>query len=441
MKLSALSPGARRRLQWLSALTLAAAATAGCGRSESQPAPGPPPAVPVTAAEVIAREVVQWDEFTGRVEAVKTVELRPRVSGYIQSVQFREGAEVRRGQTLFVIDPRPYQADLDRAEAEQARTASRLDLARGDFARAEKLVQTQAISREEYDTRASAVREAQAAHAAAAAALQSARLNMEWTRVTAPIAGRVSRALVVEGNLVQGGGAGATLLTTLVSLSPMYVYFDADEQTLLRYIRLARAGERASSREVSNPVEVALADEEGFPHKGRIDFVDNRIDPTTGTIRGRAVIEDPSQVLTPGMFARVRIPGSGKFNAVMVSDRAVMTDQSNKFVLVVDAQGKAEYRKVELGPIVEGLRAIREGVKAGEKVIVNGMQRVRPGMQVQAEVVPMPATLGDAPAKAALTQVPKAGAPKPEAPGADQGAKPAAAAPGPAAPKSAEPKT
>jgi multidrug efflux system membrane fusion protein len=264
---------------------------------------------------------------------------------------------------------------------------------------------------------------------------------MEWTRVTAPIAGRVSRALVVEGNLVQGGGAGATLLTTLVSLSPMYVYFDADEQTLLRYIRLARAGERASSREVSNPVEVALADEEGFPHKGRIDFVDNRIDPTTGTIRGRAVIEDPSQVLTPGMFARVRIPGSGKFNAVMVSDRAVMTDQSNKFVLVVDAQGKAEYRKVELGPIVEGLRAIREGVKAGEKVIVNGMQRVRPGMQVQAEVVPMPATLGDAPAKAALTQVPKAGAPKPEAPGADQGAKPAAAAPGPAAPKSAEPKT
>lgn len=418
MNAAAPARGAVRRPSPLLALLLAGVVAAGCGRSEGQPAPGPPPATPVTAAEVIAREVVQWDEFTGRVEAVKTVELRPRVSGYIQSVNFKEGSEVKKGATLFVIDPRPYQAELDRAVAEFERTRSRMDLARGDFARAEKLVQTQAISKEEFDTRASTVREAQASHSAAAAALQTAKLNMEWTRVAAPISGRISRAEVVEGNLVQGGSAGATLLTTLVSLAPMYVYFDADEQTLLRYIRLARAGERPSSRDVSNPVEVALADEEGFPHKGRIDFVDNRVDPTTGTIRGRALIEDVSAVLTPGMFARVRIPGSGKFHAVLVSDRAVMTDQSNRFVLVVNAKNETEYRKVTLGPVVEGLRAIRSGVNPGEKVIVSGMQRVRPGMQVQAEIVPMPATLDDAPAKAAVSEAPKARPEKPgEAPG------------------------
>jgi RND family efflux transporter MFP subunit len=351
------------------------------GCSGKPPAAPPPPAV--TVAVVPEREVTEWDEFTGRMEAVDAVEIRPRVSGYIQRVDFAEGKEVRKGEVLFEIDPRPYQADLARAQAqlEQARTAA--DLASKEVVRAEKLVNVQAISREEFDSRTSAEANSQAAVRAAEAAVQTARLNLEWTRVRAPIGGRVSNAEVTEGNLVQAGPPTATLLTTVVSLDPIYVYFEGDEQTYLKYSGLARAGSRPSSRDVRNPVYLGLMNEDGqFPHRGYIDFVDNQLNPQTGTIRARAVFSNKDRLFTPGLFARVRLVGSGKYRATLVLDRAIGTDQDKKFVLVLKPDNTVDYRPVQLGRLIEGLRVITSGLKEGDKVVINGIQRVRPGMKV-----------------------------------------------------------
>jgi len=367
-------------------LSLISILLAGCNRSGSQQPAGPPSAPAVSVAEVIEREIAEWDEFTGRLEAVETVEVRPRVDGQIERVAFRHGAEVKKGDLLFVIDARTYKAEYDRAQAELARVRSQLDLARIQLERAQKVVGSGGVAKQEVDERAAAVKQFETEIAAAQATLESARLNVEFTQVRAPIAGRTSRAEVTAGNLVTNA---TTLLTTIVSLDPIYLYFEGDERVYLRYQELARAGDRPSSRIVRNPVFIGLTNEEGHPHEGYIDFIDNRLDPRTGTIRARGVFSNKDRLFTPGLFARVKLVGSGRYRAVLVNDRAIGTDQDRKFVLVVDAGGNTQYRAVKLGPIVDGLRIVREGLKAGEVIVVNGLQRVRPGMPVKPNKVPM----------------------------------------------------
>jgi len=354
----------------------------GCERPQAAPAPAPPK---VTVSRPVVRDVIEWDEYTGRLVAVESVEVRARVSGYLQSIHFNDGAIVKKGSLLFVIDPRPYQAELDKAAAELKLANARLDLAKSDSARAQRLLQVRAISEEEADTRASRQRETQEQLQAARAAVDTAKLNVEFTRITAPITGRISRKLVTQGNLINGGTAQSTLLTTIVSLDPIHCYIEADERAYLKYVRLAREGKRASSREARNPAYLALADETGFPHKGYIDFVDNRLDPNTGTMTGRAIFPNPDLTLTPGLFARVRIPGSGNYEALMIPDEAIGTDLSQKFVFVVNDQSIVEYRAVQLGPIISGLRVIREGLKPEDWVISKGIQRARANIKVDPE--------------------------------------------------------
>jgi RND family efflux transporter MFP subunit len=359
-------------------------------------APAAPPLQAVTVASVPEREISEWDEFTGRLEAVDQVEIRPRVSGYIRRVTFTEGREVRKGEVLFEIDPRPYQAELAQAQAELERARSAAALAASDVQRAQTLVKAQAISREEYDSRTSAEAQGGAGVKAAEAAVQTARLNLEWTRVRSPINGRVSNALVTPGNLVEAGPP-ATLLTTVVSLDPMYVYFDSDEQTYLRYAGRAR-NNGSNWRDGKLVVHLGLANEEGYPHEGRLDFVDNQIDPNTGTIRTRAVFSNKSRALTPGLFARVRLVGDHKRKALLVRDAAIGTDQDRKFVLVVGQGDTLAYRPVVPGRLVDGLRIIDSGLQPGEHVVVNGLMRVRPGMKVAPTLSEMTAADSAAPA-------------------------------------------
>lgn len=360
-----------------------AALIAAC-TSEAAPSAGMPPPPEVSVATVAAKPVRQWDEFTGRVVAVETVELRPRVSGYVQRVAYAEGQEVRKGDLLFTIDPRPYRAALDRAQADLARAQAEARLARTQDARAQSLIEARAISREEFETRRAATAQGNAAVRAAEAAVTAAQLDLQFTNVRAPIDGRAGRALATAGNLAQ---ADATLLTTLVSQDPVHVYFETDEQTYLRYQQLARAGARAGE---GNPVRVGLANESGFPHRGTLDFIDNQVEPATGTIRARAVLRNPDRAFTPGLFARVQIEGSGEFRALLIDDKAVLTDQDRKYVYVLGAQNKTERRDVLLGTRIDGLRVVREGLKPGDRVIVNGVQKVfMPGMPVKPTTVAM----------------------------------------------------
>src|SRR6266478_8961030 len=358
--------------------------TGGCGKPVPKIAP-PPPVVSVV--QPIEREVIGWDDYIGRLESPETVEVRARVNGYLDKVHFKEGKEVKKGDVLFTIDPRPYQADYDRAEAERQRAESQADLAKNDAARAGRLIATKAISEEDFDTKNKTYYAALAAVKSAKAARESAKLNLEFTEIHAAIAGRISRALVTEGNLVSGGvsGAGATLLTTIVSLDPLYLYGDADERAILKYIRLSKEGTRVSARDKNIPAEMGLADETGFPHKGFIDFVDNRVDPNTGTMRARGVFANTDHSLSPGFFGRIRIPGSGKYPALLIPDRALGSDQALKFVYVVNAEKKVEFRPVTIGPIIDGLRVVKTGLKAGEPIIVEGLLRVRPGVVVDAK--------------------------------------------------------
>src|SRR5882672_5255491 len=367
----------------------AALLLASCG---ARPAPAPPPPK-VKVVQPVAREITEWDEFTARLDAVDSVEVRPRVSGYLQSIHFEDGAIVHKGDLLFLIDPRPYEAALRHAEADLELAKSRLALARKNFTRAAGLLASHAISQEEADIRESNVRQAEASVDEAQATVDAARLDVEFTHVSAPVGGRVGRKLVTEGNLINGGvGTQGTLLTTIVSLDPIYAYFEADEGSLLKYDRLARLGQRPSSRDYKNPVHVALADEEGFPHPGVMDFVDNQVDRGTGTIVGRAVLPNPDLSLIPGLFARLRLPGSGEYRAILVPDEAIGSDQSQKFVYLVDGESKAQYRTVKIGPLVDGLRVVREGIGPEDRVIVAGLQRVRPGLKVDAqqEAIPPP---------------------------------------------------
>jgi RND family efflux transporter MFP subunit len=359
------------------------------GRKKEPPAAAPLPAV--TVAPVVQREIADWDEFTGRLQAVDAVEIRPRVSGYIKRVSFDEGKEVKKGEVLFEIDPRPYEAALAQAQAELEKARSAAALAASDVERAGKLVKVQAISREEYDSRTSAEAQGGATVRAEEAAVQTARLNLEWTRVRSPIAGRVSNAMVTPGNLVQAGPPEATLLTTVVSLDPMYLYFDSDEQTYLRYAGLTRSA-GTNWRNARLPVYLGLANESGFPHEGRLDFVDNQVDPNTGTIRTRAVFSNRSRALTPGLFARVKLVGSQKSNALLVRDAAIGTDQDRKFVLVLGKGDTLAYRPIEPGRLSDdGLRIVTSGLTPDDRIVVNGLMRVRPGVKVAPTVGKMEA--------------------------------------------------
>jgi RND family efflux transporter MFP subunit len=369
------------------AAVFAAVVLGACSRAEPQMSPPPPP--PVSVAAAMEREVAEWDEFSGRLEAVERVDIRPRVNGYLQAIHFRQGAEVKKGELLFTIDPRPYQAELARAEAALAGARTRAGLARTELARAERLLADNAIAKREYDERVATQHDTEASIRAAEAAVQTARLNLEFTQVRSPIAGRVSKAEVTVGNLVVGDGPTPTQLTSVVSQDPIYVSFEGDEQAYLKYVALARSGERPSSRRVPNPVYMGLGNEEGFPHKGYMEFVDNQLDPRTGTIRARAVFENKDGLFTPGLFARLKLIGSGTYRAVLIDDKAVGTDQSKKFVLVLGPENKVTYRTVKLGPLVDGMRVVKDGLKEGELIVVNGLQRVKPGSAVTPQAVPM----------------------------------------------------
>jgi membrane fusion protein, multidrug efflux system len=370
-----------------SAFPLLALVLAGCAQTAAQPAP--PPAPQVTVANAIERDVTEWDEFTGRLQAVDAVDVRPRVSGYVAAVRFQEGAIVRKGDLLFQIDPRPFQAEVDRLRAELARARATGQRALSELQRAERLRSENAMSNEEHDRRAAFAQESDAQASAVAAGLRAAELNLEFTQVTAPINGRVGRAIVTEGNLVSTGPGEATLLTTVVSLDPVYAYFDADEQIYLRYTTDAGKGGRSRGQSIQRPIHMALANEEGFPREGRMDFLDNQLDATTGTIRGRAVFRNTDGLLTPGLFVRLRLAGSSSHRGLLIQDRAVGTDLNKKFVYVVGPKHDIQYRAVTLGPIVDGLRVVRSGLQDGEPVVVNGLQRVRPGVQVEPVTVPM----------------------------------------------------
>ncbi|KAF1708224.1 efflux RND transporter periplasmic adaptor subunit [Pseudoxanthomonas sacheonensis] len=368
-------------------LALTVAVIAGCSGQAAETGMPPPPEV--SAAPVLVKQVSQWDDFSGRVEAVENVDLRPRVSGYIERVNYEEGQEVRKGDVLFTIDSRSYRAELARAQADLARARSQAELGRSEAARAKKLSELQAISTESYEQRRSAAAEAQANVAAAQAAVDAARLNLEFTQVRAPISGRAGRALVTAGNLVSAGDS-ASVLTTLVSLDKMHVHFDTDERTFLHYAELARKGERPSENGAGVPVQVGLVGEDGFPHTGVVDFLDNQVDPATGTIRARALLDNADRVFTPGLFARVRVLGSGEFKAMLIDDKAVLTDQDRKYVYVVDGKGQAQRKDVQLGRTADGLRIVESGLAAGDKVIVSGVQKVFfPGMPVKAKTVTM----------------------------------------------------
>jgi multidrug efflux system membrane fusion protein len=350
-----------------------------------------PPPPEVSVAKVISKEVSPWDEFTGRVSAVETVELRPRVSGYIERVAYQEGNEVHKGDLLFVIDQRRYRAALDRAAAELERARSEAKLAATEYERAETLLAAKAISREEFEARRAAHAQSNAQVKAAEAAVDNARLDLQFTEVRAPIDGRAGRALVTVGNLAQ---ADATLLTTVVSIDPVHVYFDADEQTFLRYSELARRGEH---RPGSSPVRVGLANETGFPHEGSVDFIDNQVDPKTGTIRARAVVPNGDRAFTPGLFARVQVQGGRRFDALLIDEKAVLTDQDRKYVYVLGPGNVAVRKDVELGRKVGNLRVVDYGLDLQDFVIVHGVQKVFfAGMPVAPQTIAMgdPAPVG-----------------------------------------------
>jgi multidrug efflux system membrane fusion protein len=365
---------------------LAAFSLSGCGPSASQAAaPAAPAGPPVSAATVVERSVGETQEFSGRLEAVERVDIRARVGGFITSVNFKPGSLVNKGDVLFVIDTRPFQAEANRAEAAAASSRSKADLARLELTRAEKLVADKAIAQREVDTASSSLKQLDADAKAAQASLETARLNLAYTKVTAPISGRVSKAEITAGNLVDT----TAILTSVVSTKDIYATFDGDEETFVRVSKQSHAGQPVA-------VHVGLAGEEGFPHEGKLEFVDNQLDSRTGSVRMRATFANQDGTMAPGLFARVQIGGGSPKNALLILDRAVGTDQSRKFVFVVDKDSKAEYRAVTLGPVVDGLRVVRTGLKPGEKVVVNGLQRVRPGAPITAQTVPMAAEVAPA---------------------------------------------
>jgi multidrug efflux system membrane fusion protein len=368
----------------IAALVLAGVAMTLSGCDESKAAASAPAGPPVTAATVLERQISETEEFSGRLEAVERVDIRSRVGGFVVSSNFTPGSIVKKGDLLFVIDARPFQAEASRAEAAASSAKARADLAKLELARAERLLADKAIAQREFDEKAAGLKELDANVRAAQASLQAARLNVGYTRVLSPINGRVSKAEVTPGNLVDG----AVILTSVVSNNPIYASFDGDEDTYLRVARVAQKGAPVM-------VKVGLANEEGFPHSGKLEFVDNTLDAKTGSVRMRATFDNSDNTLVPGLFARVQLGGGdgAQTRAILISDRAVGTDQNRKFVYVIKADSTAEYRNVTLGPVIDGLRVVRTGVKPGEKIVVNGLQRVQPGAAVTATVVAMDADI------------------------------------------------
>ena len=363
----------------------------GCDAPPAQPAAlaaaasKPMPPVPVKAGLPLKKTVAEWDEYTGRIEALESVDIRARVSGYLDKVNFKAGDRVKKGDLLFVIDPRPFEAELAGAEAELERLRTRLELAKNSLGRAEVLRKAKAISEEDYDARNKGVRESGAALRSAEAAVQTARLHLGFTQVRSPIAGRIGRELITAGNLVKGDD---TLLATVVSTDPVYVYVDADERAVLRYRRTA-AGQRAGGRSIHVPAELALLDEPGFPHKGYLDYVDPRMDAGSGTLRVRGVFPNPGELLIPGFFARLRIHSDTPKQALLIPERAIGTDQGQKFVWLAKPDGSIEYRKITPGGQFGALRAVAEGITPDDLVIVEGIGKLRPGAKVQVERIPI----------------------------------------------------
>ncbi|KQW20508.1 hemolysin secretion protein D [Afipia sp. Root123D2] len=373
--------------------TVAVVLLAGCDQKAEQAAAPAPPAV--TVAQPIKRVVTDWDEFSGRFEAIEQVEIRARVTGFVESVEFKDGAVVQIGDLLYVIDPRQYEAVAEQAQGQLADAKAKVDLAERELARAESLIQTQAVAEAIVDQRRQQLQSAKAAVLQAEGTLRRAELDVEFTKVRAPIAGRISRHLVTVGNLVQGSESGATLLTSIVSMDPIHIYFDMDESIYLKNSRLWFEGKRPSSRDTPNPVQVMLAGETKPSHKGTMDFLDNRLDIGTGTLRGRALVDNHDLSILPGQFARVRVLGSAPYEALLLPDTAIATDQSRKIVFVVKGDDTVEARPVTLGPLDDGLRVVREGLKPDDRVIVEGLQRARIG----AKVTPHTATSSSSGAK------------------------------------------
>ena len=359
--------------------------------TQQEPPARPAPQVTVTHPE--ATTVTNWDEYPAHLAAVEMVEVRPRVSGHIKSIHFQDGAEVKAGDLLVVIDPRPYEAELERARADLLRATTHAELARNDLKRAEGLRHTRAISEEEYDSRSNAAREAEAAVTSARAAEDVAKINLDYTRITAPISGRIGNRLVTLGNFVQiqASGGAATMLTTIVSMDPIYCTFDADEAAFLRYQSTDGTGNGLRHKNGSLVCELALVNEQGYPHKGHIDFFDNQMNAATGTIRLRGVFANPDRALIPGMFANVRVPAGPPTQALLVPAVGIGSDQGNKFVMVVNAKNIAESRPVTVGRQHGTMTAVLSGLTTQDRVIINGLMLVRPGSPVQVVNTP-PAT-------------------------------------------------
>ncbi len=385
------------------ALVVALAGFAGCRKAPAAQQQGPLPVNVVVAEE---KEVTEWDEFTGLIDAVESVEIRARVSGYITEIRFKAGAIVNKDDLLFVIDPRPYQADLDRATANVEQAQAQMKLAEIEFKRTKGLRERNVVSPEEFDQKAATLQQAEASVRAATAAKDAADLNLKFTQVKSPITGRVSNERVTVGNLVTTGGGSDTLLTTVVSVDPLYVYMDADENIVLKYLKLRDEGKRKSAREQPIPVYIQLANETGFPHEGMIDFVDNRVDPTTGTLRARAVLKSWNELLSPGYFVRVRAPGGIPYRGVLVEDKVISSQQGVKYAYVVKADHTIERRNLETGTLFEGRRIVKSGLKDGEQVVSTRLQILQPGMAVQPIPEPKKETPSPAPAPAAADAKP-----------------------------------
>jgi membrane fusion protein, multidrug efflux system len=379
-------PGATAGLS----LSFIALLLAGCGQKTETAAPAPPP---VTVAQPTKRTVTDWDEFTGRFDSVEQVQVRARVTGFVTSVAFKDGTIVKNGDLLYEIDPRQYEAVSAQAKGQLDDGNAKIDLAQRELTRAESLIKTDAVAENIVDQRRQALAAAQAATLEAQGALKRAALDVEFTKVRAPLDGRISRHLVSVGNLVQGSESGATLLTSIVSLDPIYVYFDMDESIYLKNNKLWFEGKRPSSRDTPNPVQITLTGETKPSHEGKMDFLDNRLDVSTGTLRGRAVVDNHDLSILPGQFARVRVLGSAPYEALLLPDTAIATDQSRKIVFVVKDDNTVEARPVTLGALDDGLRVVKEGLKPDDNVIVDGLQRARIG----AKVSPHPAAGGAKP--------------------------------------------
>src|SRR6202045_4453845 len=379
-----------RRFRWLaSIIVIAAAFVPGCKRTISPPLP-PPPAV--TVSRPLQRYVTRWDEFSGYLSSPKTVTVSARVSGLIEEAPFREGAIVHAGDLLFKIDPRPFQADLDNKKAAVAQAEALAAKTRADYVRSTTLLKAQVIARADYDSTKASYGEADASLKAAEAALETSQLNLQWTNGTAPITGRVSRMNVTVGNLVNGGSGQATALTTIVSIDPLYCYINVPESAALRYQELALQEKESDVAGAKVGCFLQLENETNFPHQGVIDFVDNQVDVNTGTVQIRCVFANPTTILTPGLFALTRIPASGRYQALLIPDAAVNTDQDERYLLIVGANDVVQQRPVKLGALFGTLRSITDGLKPGEKVIVNGMQFAQSGAKVIPHEVPVQTT-------------------------------------------------